>query len=74
MIPASVRVLYDGSFDGCTRLRAVVLQQSTPSLLGVGGGLLEGADACTVYVPDEALPLYQTHYSWSAYQDRLAGY
>lgn len=74
VIPASVRVLYDGSFDGCTRLRAVVLQQSTPSLLGVGGGLLEGAPACSIHVPNDALSLYQTHYSWSLYQDRLTAY
>lgn len=74
VVPASVRVLYDGSFTGCSRLQKLVLQQATPSLLGVGGGLLEGAPSCTIFVSSDVLSQYQTHYSWSLYQDRMAAY
>lgn len=73
-IPASVRILYDGSFDGCTHLTSLILEHTSPSSIGVGASLLTGAPSCRVYVASGVLGTFSTHYSWSMYEEVLRGY
>lgn len=72
MIPKNITLIEDGSFDGCTKLKRIVLEQDDPSACLVGQHLLDGTDA-DIYVPREALSRYKLNYSWSVYADRLSG-
>lgn len=72
VIPNSIKMIYDGSFSGCTRLREIRLMHKTPC--GVGTDLFAGTNGFRVYVPFGALDLFATHYNWGAYRDFLAGY
>lgn len=63
---ANMGVIYDGSFDDCTRLERIVLTSSSPNTYSVGDNLLEGTDA-RIYVPHAFLETYRTNYSWQKY-------
>lgn len=65
-----VRQIEDYAFDGCIRLKAVILEQTDPSACLVGQHLLDGTDA-VIYVPDEALSSYRLNYFWFVYSDKI---
>lgn len=60
----------NGAFEGCSRLKAIVLLEKDPSRCLVGEGLLDGTDS-RILVPAEAQDAYRLHYSWSVYGDRI---
>lgn len=70
-IQQNLRIIYDGSFDGCRRLTGLYLYQPDPNMLGVGYDLLRGAPNCSVYVWSDVYDIYATHYTWGAYRDRI---
>ena len=72
VIQENITVLYNQSFNGCESLRKLVLQQSDPTLLGVGQDLLYGAESCRIYVPEGALNAYISNYFWSRYAEKFA--
>ncbi len=72
VISGNIRMIFDGSFSGCTRLREIRLTHKTPC--GVGLELFSGTDGFRIYVPASALDVFATHYNWSAYKDYLTGY
>lgn len=69
-IPESVGQIEDGAFEGCSALRAIVLESKEPSSCIVGTGLLDGT-AAMLCVPDTALSDYKVNYFWSQYADRI---
>ena len=60
----------DYAFDGCTSLRAIIMENENPSACMAGKHLLDGTDAF-IYVPDEALSAYRINYFWFVYSDRI---
>ena len=72
VIPDSVKMIYDGSFAGCTRLQELRLKHKTPC--GVGTDLFAGTRGFRIGVPSAALDLFTTHYNWGAYKEFLRGY
>lgn len=71
VIQENINVLYNGSFDGCSRLNKLVLKNCDPSQIGVGQKLLHGADECKIYVSESAFGAYVSNYFWSFYAERL---
>ena len=69
-IPETVRRIEDESFDGCTSLEAVYLEEKEPSRILVGRHLLDGTSA-DLFVPAESLSAYRTDYRFSQYADRI---
>lgn len=74
IVQENITVLYNGSFDGCTQLKKVILKNGNPSSIGVGQKLLCGADLCHIYVPESALGAYVSNYFWSYYAERIAAF
>ena len=72
VIPRTIRMIYDGSFSGCTRLQEIKLLHDVPC--GVGTDLFAGTDGFRILVPASALEVFSTHYNWGAYKDFLTGY
>lgn len=70
VLPASIRRIENGSFEGCASLERLVLRQGSPNQITVGDGLLRGTD-CMVIVPADAYALYQTSYFWSVHASRI---
>lgn len=73
-VQTNVRILYDNSFRGCTRMTRLVLMHDNPYILGVGTQLLSGADNCSVFVKYKVYDIFSTHYNWGAYRNRFVSY
>ena len=73
-IQENIRMLYDHSFEGCTRLTRLVLAHTNPNTIGVGTELLMGADNCKIFVKSDAVDLFSTHYTWGVYRNILLVY
>lgn len=71
IISQTVTVLQDGIFAGCSALDRIVLRQNDPTKISVGQNLLEGVEACRIYVPAASLGSYQVNYFWSHYSGSL---
>lgn len=69
-VQANVRAIPDGSFDGCQRLREIILREVSPADCAVGSGLLRGTSAM-ILVEAERLAAYQTNYFWAMHADRI---
>ena len=69
-IPAGVRMIEDGAFAGCEKLREIVMESSNPEECIVGKRLLAGTDA-KILVPPDALTAYRLNYNWSVWADRI---
>ena len=69
-LQGNISFIGDGSFDGCTALRSIILPDIRPSACEVGGGLLRGCGAL-IAVPPERYPLFQTSYFWARYAGRI---
>ena len=71
-LPASIRILHDGCFSGCAKLKRVVLRQENPAAIQVGYELLKGTEGCHLVVPSQdALSEYVNNYFWGFYADVL---
>lgn len=70
-LPASIRILYDGSFSGADSLKKLVILGSNPERISVGYSLLEGADSCKIYVKKEAFSAFSSNYYWGHYAAQL---
>ena len=71
-VPAAIRRIEDGAFDGCTALQIIHLESAEPTGILVGRHLLDGTDA-VLCVPAKALSAYRTDYRFSQYTDRIRG-
>ena len=74
VIPANIRGLEDGAFDGCKNLTRIILCQDNPNRIKVGMGLLDGAENCSIYVKENSYNAYITHYDWAYYRDVIIKY
>lgn len=63
-IQSNIRLIEDGAFDGCSSLEGIYLESEDPSSCTVGEELLKGTDS-VIYVPENALGAYKSHYIWS---------
>ena len=70
VVQANITVIENGSFNGCSSLKRLILSQSSPSQCAVGNGLLFGTSA-DIYVPTESLGVYKTNYFWSVYASHI---
>ena len=70
-IQDNIRYLYDYSFNGCSALERIYLDNLNPSSINVSGNLLDGCNA-DIYVPKEAYSKYVQSYVFGAYySDRI---
>ena len=70
-IQDNIRYLYDCSFNGCSALERIYLDNLNPSSINVSGNLLDGCNA-DIYVPKEAYSKYVQSYVFGAYySDRI---
>ena len=70
-IQDNIRYLYDYSFNGCSALERIYLDNLNPSSINVSGNLLGGCNA-DIYVPKEAYSKYVQSYVFGAYySDRI---
>ena len=74
IIPTNIRAIEDRSFVGCSNLTRLILCQENPNRLKVGMSLLDGAPNCSIYVKENSLNAYQTHYDWTYYKDLIIKY
>ena len=65
-IQDNIRYLYDYSFNGCSALERIYLDNLNPSSINVSGNLLDGCNA-DIYVPKEAYSKYIQSYVFGAY-------
>ena len=73
VVQTNIRLMPDMAFEGCTSLKCLTLQHTTPSSISVGFSLLEGAPTCYVYVPQEGVGQFYTDYFWGHYAGRVKG-
>ena len=71
-IPEEISLIEDRAFDGCSRLRAIILENEHPAEIRPGQELLRGTNA-DIYVKDEVLSDYRLNYFWSVYAGRIRG-
>ena len=70
-IQDNIRYLYDYSFNGCSALERIYLDNLNPSSINVSGNLLDGCNG-DIYVPKEAYSKYIQSYVFGAYySDRI---
>lgn len=55
----------ENAFDGCVALSGVYITSLDPDRFHVSNNLLQGADKCYMYVPQEAYTAYKFDYFWS---------
>lgn len=65
-IQDNIRYLYDYSFNGCSALERIYLDNRNPSSINVSGNLLDGCNG-DLYVPKEAYSKYIQSYVFGAY-------
>lgn len=53
------------AFDGCTALVGIYMTSLEPDNFHVASNLIQGADNCYVYVPEQAYIAYKFDYFWS---------
>ena len=70
-LPDTIRILRDGSFEGCENLARVILMQPDPARIQVGYELFKGCDRAALIVPTGALDAYVNNYFWGFYGDRM---
>ena len=63
----------NNSFDGCRRLKKIILTHTEPSGLSVGYFFLEGTKA-EVYVPKAHMSAFINDYFWGYYAQKINGY
>lgn len=61
------------SFDGCRRLKKIILTHSSPSSLSVGYFFLEGTNA-KIYIRQEHVNSFINDYFWGYYEQKIVGY
>ena len=63
----------DNSFDGCRRLKKIILTHSKPSALSVGYSLLNGTNS-KIYVQEAYVNTFINDYFWGYYEQKIVGY
>ena len=69
-IQDNIRYLYDYSFDGCSSLEKIYLENKNPASINIGAYLLDGCSA-DIYVPEEAYGSYIFNYNFAPYSSRI---
>jgi hypothetical protein len=69
-IQDNIRYLYDYSFDGCSSLEKIYLENKNPASINIGAYLLDGCSA-DIYVPEEAYGSYIFNYNFAPYTSRI---
>lgn len=72
VVQCNITRIENGSFDGCTALKRLVIDNASPESCTVGTELLLGTD-CAVIVPRQCLSDYLTNYFWSVHSDCIMG-
>ena len=72
-VPADTVEIEDFAFEGCTKLKKIILESREPSRILIGDHLLDGCNAF-LYVPEGTLSAYRTNYRFSRYADRIREY
>lgn len=63
------------AFKNCTALQGIYITSLDPNSLHPANGILDGADNCTIYVPEEVYASdYVIDYFWGVLIDRMKGY
>ena len=62
-IGTGISSFYDGIFNGCNKLKTIILRATTPYKLATGSVFNSWGAAANVYVPDESLDLYKQTYT-----------
>ncbi len=70
-VQANIKTLPDGCFSGCDNLERLVLKHESPTDVAVGYYLLDGAEACRIYVAQSALSAFKNNYFWGRYAKRM---
>ena len=70
-LPDTIRILRDGSFEGCENLARVILTQPDPARIQVGYELFKGCERSALVVPKGTLDAYVNNYFWGFYADRM---
>ena len=63
----------DNAFDGCRKLKKIILAHEKPSDLSVGYNLLNGTNA-KIYIREDAVNSFINDYFWGAYENKIVGY
>lgn len=66
-IQENVIKLEDCSFEGCTELKKLILEQQDPKSINVGYGLLNGTEGSSICVPGKSYASYNNDYFWGYY-------
>ena len=69
-IQSNIRYIYDYSFNGCSDLVKIHINNKKPSSINIGVHLLDGTDA-NIYVPEDIYGSYVTNYNFGIYADRI---
>ena len=69
----NIKTVSNDSFDGCRRLKKVILTHAEPSGLSVGYYFLNGTNA-KVYVQKALVSAFINDYFWGYYAQRIVGY
>ena len=69
-VQSNITQIENGSFDGCTSLERLEINNPHPEDCTVGEYLLQGTNS-NIYVPKENLFAYLTNYFWSIHTVRI---
>lgn len=69
-VQENIAAIADHAFEGCSALKSVKLESSSPEKCIVGQQLLAGTEAVIV-VKEEVISNYKLNYFWSTYADRI---
>ena len=72
-VPKNISRLYDRSFDGASRLTALVFEHDSVLGISAGENFLEGADGCRIYLK-KGVSLSGCAGGWESYQSRVVYY
>lgn len=73
MLPETIRRIYDGSFDGATRLSSLVFKHDSLTGISAGYEFLRGADNCYIYLK-KGVSIAGCAGGWVEYQKRIRYY
>ena len=73
VLPKSITTIYDGSFEGASRLRELIFRHDEILSLSVGANYLAGADDCLIYIK-QGVSVTDCAGGWARYADRLRYY
>ena len=68
-LPSSLTSIGSALAAGCTSLKAILVNATTPPTLG--NNCFENTNSCPIYVPDDSVEAYKNATNWSKYASRI---